>query len=70
MWGLISGLKSLKAEGGGSSGVGSGQGEIGEEEFDNWNKFVRWRGGLYDKSLSIRNPKPFAILLYKITYIS
>lgn len=51
MWGLTSGLKSLKEEGGGSSGVGTGQGEIGEEEFDKQIRFAKGRGRPYEKKL-------------------
>lgn len=51
MWGLLSGLKSQKEEGGGSSGVGTGQGEIGEEEFDKQIGFAKGRGRPYEKNL-------------------
>lgn len=47
--GLISGLKSLKEEGGGSLGVGIGQGETGEEECDKQIRFAKGMGRPYEK---------------------
>lgn len=61
MWGLISGLKSLKEEGGGSLGEGTGQGEIGEEEFDKQIRFAKERVRPYEKkTLNISNRRPLA----------
>lgn len=57
-WGLISGLKSLKKEGGGSSGVGIGQGEIGEEEFDKQIRFAKGRGRPYEKKKNFEHKQP------------
>lgn len=51
MWGLLSGLKSLKVEGGGYSGVGIGQGGFGKEEFDKQIRFAKGRGRPYEQKL-------------------
>lgn len=64
MWGLISGLKSLKEEGRGSLGEGTGQGEIGEEEFDKQIRFAKERVRPYEKkTLNISNRRPLATVV-------
>lgn len=49
LWVFISGLKSLKEEGGRSLGVGSGQGETGKEELITRAGLIEGGAGLMKK---------------------